>query len=418
MGYAVASRALALICLLASGTAGLAGEPPSLLSQGDGPQFRCQLGQRLSTEADSLRLIVAVSVPYDNLVFLRADTGFVAEFELVTSVFREGKGLRAERVTGGQAVAHTYAETNSHVRNASHVDEYLVPPGDYRVRVALAADKASRKKSRWEGTISLAASDALLRVSDLYWVSEDVSLSELGAPLLVESFYTNDDSAVARVQLFSSAQQPMALRWTVLGEASDTVHAKVDTLQPTGSIQNAEYVLVISSLAAQRYVLRLEAEGNGRREVRTRSFSVRIPGIPPSITDMDLAIRQLRYIASPQEMSELRNARPMDRERLFKEFWKKRDPTANSDENELMDEYYRRVEYADEKFSTAREGWESDRGRVYINYGEPTDIERHPFEAGSRPYEVWFYSHLALRFMFVDYTGYGDYQLVTPEWGY
>jgi hypothetical protein len=83
-----------------------------------------------------------------------------------------------------------------------------------------------------------------------------------------------------------------------------------------------------------------------------------------------------------------------------------------------MESYYGRVQYANEHFRTNHEGWDTDRGHIYILYGEPTDIERHPFEAGSYPYEVWYYSQLAKRFMFVDYTGFGDYSLVTPEWGY
>jgi hypothetical protein len=80
-----------------------------------------------------------------------------------------------------------------------------------------------------------------------------------------------------------------------------------------------------------------------------------------------------------------------------------------------MDEYYLRVEYANENFSTNRDGWETDRGRIYVLYGEPTDIERHPFEINSKPYEVWYYDHLNRRFVFVDYTGFGDYELTWPE---
>lgn len=411
---------VALILTVASvaAFAGPRGGGPGARGEDGRPNFRCQLGQRLGTELDSLRLIVAVSVPYGQLVFLRSDSGFAADFELVTTVLRQGDTLYAERISTGHVSTRVYAETSSRVRNAVHVDEFLVPPGDYRARVTLTTDRAARRKSQWEGTISLAPSDPLLRLSDIFWVSEDAELAELGAPRLVESFSTSDVEARARVQLFSSAAEEIRMIWTVLGEASDTARYCVIREKPTGNVQTSEYTLEVSGLTPQTYILRLEAEGNGRRETRQRSFSVRIPGIPLSITDLDLAIRQLKYIATPEEMSRFRAARPMDRERLFKEFWNRRDPTAGSDENELLDEYYLRVEYANAKFGGTREGWESDRGRVFINYGEPTDIERHPFEAGSRPYEIWFYSHLGLRFMFVDYTGFGDYQLATPEWGY
>jgi GWxTD domain-containing protein len=389
-----------------------------MMSEGDGPQFRCQLGQRLGSEADSLRLIAAVSIPYDNLIFLRSDSGFSASFELVTTVLHKDGKLYDERITSHTVDAATFVETNSRIHNAAHVEEFLVPPGEYRVRVTLTADKESRRRSKWEGSITLSPSNPLLRLSDIYWVTEDVNLTEMGVPRLVESFSTAEDSAQARAQIFSSGSQKISLSWILLNEAGDTVRKTDESIVPNGQIQNLHYLLRISGLISQQFTLKLVAMGNGRTETRERQFHVRIPGIPVSIRDLDLAIRQLRYIASGAEYNKLRQATGPERERLFKEFWKRRDPTPGTDENELMDEYYRRVEYSNEKFATNRPGWESDRGRIYILYGEPTDIERHPFEANSRPYEIWYYSSIARRFVFVDYTGFGDYSLATPEWGY
>ncbi|MFZ5434577.1 MAG: GWxTD domain-containing protein [Calditrichota bacterium] len=386
-----------------------------LVSSGLGPQFRCQLGQRLGTELDSLQMVVTTSVPYDNLVFLRTDSGFAATFELVVSVFREGTGLYGERISREEVNTMTYVETNSRTMNAVHVEIFRVPPGEYTVKVTLTADKRTNRKSKWEGKLSLENSDPLLRMSDIYWVSEDRDLSDLGMPRLVENFSTEELTADARVQIFSSAQDSIRMAWSVYDEKGDTMQTEVSHVQPTDSIQTHEFSLKLKDLPPQRYTLKLEADGNGRREVRERRFGMRIPGIPISITNIDLAIRQLKYIATSEENKRLREAPPYDKERLFKEFWNKRDPEGGTAK---MDEYYYRVEYANQKFATHRPGWETDQGRIYILYGEPTDIERHPFDAGSRPYEIWFYAQIARRFVFVDYTGFGDYTLVSPEWGY
>jgi GWxTD domain-containing protein len=392
-------------------------EPGSLRSLGDGPQFRCQLGQRLGSEKDSLRLIAAVSVPYDNLVFQRSDSGFSVRFELVTDIFKKDT-LVDERISALVVNTPDYAETNSRTKFAAHVDEFRVVPGDYRVRVILTAQDEAHRKSRWEGTLSLPPSDPLLRLSDLYWISEDRSLMELGVPRLIENFSTSDEIAHARAQLFSVGKEPIELTWALLGERADTASVRHGIIMPTGEIQNVEDTIHIKGRPAQRYALWLEAKGNGRRETRAMRFNVRIPGITSLVTDLDQAIRQLKYVASSDEYSRLRQAQPYDRERLFKEFWKKRADDLHADVNDVMESYYGRVLYANEHFRTNREGWDTDRGHIYVLYGEPTDIERHPFEAGSYPYEVWYYSSLAKRFMFVDYTGFGDYNLVTPEWGY
>lgn len=390
----------------------------SLHSNGPGPLFRCQIGQRLGTSRDSLLLTVAASVPYDNLVFLRVDSGFAAQFELVTSISREGSGLVDERMQNMDVFVDAYARTNSRTQNAVRVDEFLLPPGKYTVRVSMVADRESKRRSKWEDEITLETSDPLLRVSDIYWVTEDEKLAQLGVPRIVESFSTHETEARARIQVFSAGAQPVRLHWFVKDAAGKVVQEKEEEMIPDSSILTFEYSVAVANFTTQKYELNLEAEGNGRREARKRAFGIRIPGIPQSITDLEEAIRQLKYIATTEENRELRQANPLDREQLFREFWLRRDPTSGTEENELMDEYYHRIDVANEKYATHRAGWDTDRGRIYILYGEPTDIERHPFDSGSRPYEIWYYSQIARRFVFVDYTGFGDYTLAGPEWGY
>ena len=94
-----------------------------------------------------------------------------------------------------------------------------------------------------------------------------------------------------------------------------------------------------------------------------------------------------------------------------------KDPSPNNDENEIFDEYFRRIAFANENFSNYIEGWRSDRGMVYTILGAPNNIDRHPFEYDSKPYEVWEYYDLNRSFVFLDQTGFGDYRLVTPLTG-
>ena len=97
---------------------------------------------------------------------------------------------------------------------------------------------------------------------------------------------------------------------------------------------------------------------------------------------------------------------------FFKRFWKRMDQNPGTDKNELMDEYYRRVNFTVVNFSSlANDGWKTDRGRIFIKFGQPDDIERHPFEMSSNPYEIWRYYGLRKVFLFLDKTGFGDYYL-------
>ena len=76
----------------------------------------------------------------------------------------------------------------------------------------------------------------------------------------------------------------------------------------------------------------------------------------------------------------------------------------------------KRVRVATNKYkSLSRKGWQSDMGRVYILYGEPSEIERHPNESNMKPYEVWKYNDIegGALFIFGDLTGFKNYILLT-----
>lgn len=78
-------------------------------------------------------------------------------------------------------------------------------------------------------------------------------------------------------------------------------------------------------------------------------------------------------------------------------------------------EYLRRIAQANRNFTVMnKEGWRTDRGRVYLLYGEPDQIERNPGEAGAKPHQIWNYYSIekGAEFVFVDRNGTGDYQLV------
>ncbi len=103
-------------------------------------------------------------------------------------------------------------------------------------------------------------------------------------------------------------------------------------------------------------------------------------------------------------------------------FWRRRDPTPETPENEFRDQYAARFANANALFRAGRPGWKTDRGRLYILLGPPTYIDRNPMGRTSteRPSEVWTYMGLqhpklpsSLEFRFVDFFGTGDLEIVS-----
>jgi len=129
----------------------------------------------------------------------------------------------------------------------------------------------------------------------------------------------------------------------------------------------------------------------------------------------DDAVDMLVHIATHEDLKTLRSTPPEGRVTAFAAFWNSKDPSPGTDDNEWQEEYYRRIRYADLHFTTAfMRGWRADYGTVYVKYGEPDEIERHPFERGSKPYQLWYYYAQRRRFLFVDVNGNGEYRLQYP----
>ena len=139
-----------------------------------------------------------------------------------------------------------------------------------------------------------------------------------------------------------------------------------------------------------------------------------------SVGPMELTEEQIRksfdmitYIGSSREQSLMESLDDTGRENLVRRFWSDRDPNGAEPGNVFMNEMMRRYDYANEQFSGHIPGWSTDRGRIYIIYGPPRDIERHVNNPDTRDYEIWTYAlEGETMFIFVDERGFGQYRLV------
>jgi GWxTD domain-containing protein len=141
------------------------------------------------------------------------------------------------------------------------------------------------------------------------------------------------------------------------------------------------------------------------------------------------------YIITDEEKSVFKNLKnDEERESFIEQFWNRRNPDPRSMSNTFKEEHYRRIAYANERFASGFPGWKSDRGRIYIMYGKPDDIETHPTggaynrpmnEGGGTtttfPFEKWWYRHIdnvgdGVELEFVDQSMSGEYRLaMSPD---
>jgi GWxTD domain-containing protein len=141
----------------------------------------------------------------------------------------------------------------------------------------------------------------------------------------------------------------------------------------------------------------------------------------------------VRWIITPEELTAFKQlSNDEERDQFIEQFWLRRDPTPDTEENEFKEEHYRRIAYANEHFAAGKAGWRTDRGRIYIVFGPPDEIESHPSggdyqrpleegggETSTYPFETWRYRYIEglgshsqeVIIEFVDPCMCGDYHM-------
>lgn len=167
-----------------------------------------------------------------------------------------------------------------------------------------------------------------------------------------------------------------------------------------------------STFPSSFYRLTINKGGSQKAASQTVFRSMWID-MPRSLLSLDVSIDMLHYIVDDQTLDQLQNGSKSQREQKFRDFWEKRDPTPETEYNELMAEYYRRIDYAYQNFTTDNTiGYESDQGEVYIKFGPPKNKERK-FPTNGSTVEIWTYPNR--QFVFRATTGFGDFKLVSNQ---
>lgn len=169
---------------------------------------------------------------------------------------------------------------------------------------------------------------------------------------------------------------------------------------PNNEFENSSYQITVKDLSSDKKI--------GERTIRSQWVDM-----PVSLYNLDVAIDMLKFIADNSVVREIKSGSSANQERKFREFWAERDPTPETEFNELMAEYYSRIDHAYQNFTSLQTpGYDTDRGKAYILYGPPLDIERRLLpDQPTR--EVWEYPNRELIFEAI--SGLGEFKLISES---
>lgn len=172
---------------------------------------------------------------------------------------------------------------------------------------------------------------------------------------------------------------------------------------------------------AYRMTVEITDPATGQTATAAKPFIKVAPPVDSITPEEAERIRDIiSYIARPEELTTFEQLNAVGKMNFWNKFWKDRDPTPGTPENEFKTEHLERMNYANERFSVGFQnrtnGWRSDMGRIYIVNGPPDNVERYPFTPSRPAAEMWWYDNMPgqgqVYFLFVDENGYGDYNLV------
>ena len=136
--------------------------------------------------------------------------------------------------------------------------------------------------------------------------------------------------------------------------------------------------------------------------------------------DLDDMFEKTLYIRQNTETNNYKSFRTVEEKRKFMyDFWKKRDSDLSTPQNEYLKSYFKRMGEANKQFKEDyKEGWKTDRGRIYLLYGVPNDVDFFPFESDTKSYIIWKFNSLPgqgpTEAIFIEKeTGTGVYRLVS-----
>lgn len=388
------------------------------------PVFVYDIHNYLSkTDRELNRIVIHVGFCNDILQFIKtSNVNFNALYELSVSVFdKKGNHISSNTFTN-EVIVQSFAETNLRRLSNRVAHEVELVAGEYKIVISLTDIDTKKTLRRQKIMKTPEYTFDKINVSDVVFapnLNKETTTDTIITPNLSRNFNEPDSEFGAYFEIYPfSLNDSIIVKYEIVDDVNEVVFSARDAFIPQSMA--LPYIIHLSDRMKQagRFKLNINVTQKETSMERSEKFSTAWRHVKPDKLDVRQAIKPLKNYVSNKDWKWLQDASVDEKEKWFDNYWDKRDPTPESDRNQLMDEFYERVEFANYYFTINaldKDGWDTDRGKVYVKYGQPTSVDRHVQELNVPPYEIWFYSNIDRRFMFEDRSGFGDYTLVKIE---
>ncbi len=373
---------------------------------------------------------VSVNIPYSSLIFLKKGPAFQSEYAAYIKILNKKKTIVDTAVLTESVVVEEYEETHSAKASSRATQRFYVEPGDYLVQCTVEVKNTLRVFQREVSVTVPVLPERSVSIGTPRLFAVEIDTSRYTPVLSNAGDYERLEAKEQAASLFAELEKHPVVGFEVYApeETSDTsecelyfevvdgkktVHAYGRRGAKVGGLQNDYIVyLNVDDWEPGSYVFIVKAVQLDPIGETTSSLDFTLGYTRAMLSKyFDRTMQILSLIASKEEIDAFKNAPVGARPNLWASFWARRDPSPGTEDNEALREHLRRVQYTVDNFSGAAQGWQSDRGKVYIKYGEPdhTEVKIDPQQQGE--YLLWYYYQQSLTFVFYDRFGLGEYRL-------
>ncbi|MBU2493027.1 MAG: GWxTD domain-containing protein [Bacteroidetes bacterium] len=367
-------------------------------------------------------------IPFNNILFLKDGDNFTGGISFTIEVHKDDVYLKSETVNNKISVID-YNLTNSESDYLEGLLKVNLNEGKYLIRPALKIDNLNKDiliKPFPLLVDSLKSNSVLspvvvynqkLNSQDEYYFrlfnSEGIvpySVSDFNIVIPAIDTSLTEIKAVIKqndIEIVNKILQPVETIGFDIAQIDNSV-CIVDNKE-NGKIKL--FLLTEFSTKLKEGNALLTIEANGKKQ--EFDLVVGWPDKPKTLSNPEFAIKILEHITPGPELDNLTDGDEEDYYDNLIKYWKQFDQNKATAFNEVMNEFYQRADYAVKEFSTPsnRDGTNSDRGRIYVKYGKPDEIERS-YSEKDNTIEIWIYENIGKRFVFSDKNGLGNFTLL------
>ncbi len=365
-------------------------------------------------------VFVLYRIPYNEIVFVKNDENYLSGLSVGVEAVQENNVI-SRQISKKNISVEKYAETKSPLLSVQGLITLNLKPGQYNLIPE----------------ISIEHSDVNVKLKPIpVEVVSDTNTSVL-KPVVVQNKDSSNFIVVNYSNYIPYSKNNFGLIIPVKDSSKINVIVKQDSstlldtsvnkasyknlsfvelnnnieLRPSGnSNYNFYYVSGFTNKLLEGNVAVKIKSGNTEKEFKLEVFWV---DKPLSLYNPEFAVKLLRIIGKDEIVSKIFSYPKSQYYRQLVNFWNSEFKSNGYKFNDAMNEFYSRADYAIKNFNYLgqRNGARTDRGKVYIKYGEPTEISRS-YSEKNEVLEIWKYKNLNKQFVFVDRTGTGDFDLL------